>query len=77
MKYQLLNEKTNNIPVALNLELQELKMLHNACIDIISKNPEMIGYKKVKNKLYRSILEIEQINQNTMLLNSLYEYFGG
>lgn len=77
MKYQLLNEKTNKIPVALNLELQELKMLHNACLDIISQHPEMIGYKKVKNKLYRSILEIEQINQNAMLFNFIYDYFGG
>lgn len=51
MKHILLDSKTNENSIDLNLDLQDIKILYNACIDILDKHPEMISYKKVARKL--------------------------
>jgi hypothetical protein len=40
----------------MTLYLQDVKILHNACIDILNECPEMIGYRRVAEKL-RMVIE--------------------
>ena len=51
MKSRKLNSKTDQNSVNITLDLGEIKILHNACVDILNDYPEMIGYKRVRNKL--------------------------
>jgi hypothetical protein len=37
--------------VDLTLTLGDLKILHNACVDIVNRHPEMIGYQRLIVKL--------------------------
>lgn len=60
MEYKQLNADTNYDYVDMTLYLQDVKMLYNACVDIINKNPEMIGYKKTAEKLLMVIEENEK-----------------
>ena len=56
MEHILLNSETNHNYVDMTLYLQDVKILHNACVDILSKHPEMIGYRNVMEKL-RMVIE--------------------
>jgi hypothetical protein len=60
MEHQLLNPETNYDYVSMSLYLQDVKMLYNACVDIINEHPEMIGYKKTAEKLLMVIQENEK-----------------
>lgn len=48
--------KEDNTNVMLNLNIGELKILYNACVDILNEHPEMIGYRGVAEKLEQVIL---------------------
>ena len=60
MKPILLNQKNNYNYVDMTLYLQDVKILYNACIDIINEYPEMIGYKNVAKKLEMVIKEYDK-----------------
>jgi hypothetical protein len=52
----LLDPNTNYDYVDMTLYLQDVKILHNACVDILNECPEMIGYRRVAEKL-RMVIE--------------------
>jgi hypothetical protein len=60
MKHILLNQKNNYDYVDMTLYLQDVKILYNACIDIINEHPEMIGYENVAKKLEMVIKEYDK-----------------
>jgi len=59
MEHILLNSETNYKNVDMTLYLQDVKILYNACIDILNRHPEMIGYRQVAEKLRLVIQESE------------------
>lgn len=59
MKHKLLDNKTDYDYVDMTLYLQDVKILYNACVDIINRHPEMIGYKRTAEKLLMVIEEKE------------------
>jgi hypothetical protein len=60
MKHKQLNNKTDYDYVDMTLYLQDVKILYNACVDIINQYPEMIGYKRTAEKLLLVIEESEK-----------------
>ena len=44
-------QEENNLKVDLTLTLVEIKILHNACVDVVNEFPDMVGYKKLLDKL--------------------------
>jgi hypothetical protein len=46
-----LDPQTNKQYVDMTLYLEDVKILYNACVDILNKHPEMIGYKRTADKL--------------------------
>jgi len=60
MQYTSLKIPEDQREINLKLEISDLKILHNACIDILREYPEMIGYHMVQIKLN----EIIKSNQN-------------
>jgi hypothetical protein len=60
MEHILLNQKNNYDYVDMTLYLQDVKILYNACIDIINEHPEMIGYENVAKKLEMVIKEYDK-----------------
>ena len=60
MQYISLKIPQDQREINLKLEISYLKILHNACIDILREYPEMIGYQRVQIKLN----EIIKSNQN-------------
>ena len=63
MEYRLLNSETNYELVDMTLYLQDVTILHNACVDILNECPEMLGYRKVMEKLALVIDEFDTINK--------------
>jgi hypothetical protein len=61
MTYHYLDPQTNLDSCEVTLNLQEVKMLHNACVDIVSRHPSMIGYAEVAVKLSNFIIEAEGV----------------
>jgi hypothetical protein len=59
MKHKLLNHETNYEYVDMTLYLQDVKMLYNACVDIINQQPMMLGYVETAKKLLMVIEEQE------------------
>jgi hypothetical protein len=51
MEYHKLDPDTDHLPVELHLILQDIKVLHNACVDITNQYPEMVGYERIREKL--------------------------
>jgi|LakMenEpi03Aug12_release.lakeMendotaPanAssembly.Ray.scaffolds.fasta_scaffold861638_2 hypothetical protein len=51
MNYISLKIPQDEHEINLKLEVSDLKILHNACVDILREYPEMIGYQRVQNKL--------------------------
>jgi hypothetical protein len=60
MEHIKLNLKNNYDYVDMTLYLQDVKILYNACIDIINEHPEMIGYENVAKKLEMVIKEYDK-----------------
>lgn len=51
MEHILLNRETDYEWCEMVLNLQDVKILYNACVDILNRHPEMIGYERVAQKL--------------------------
>ena len=51
MNYTSLKIPQDEREINLKLEVSDLKILHNACVDILREYPEMIGYQRVQIKL--------------------------
>ena len=60
MKHKLLNNKTDYDYVDMTLYLQDVKILYNACVDIINEQPMMLGYVETAKKLLLVIEESEK-----------------
>jgi hypothetical protein len=75
MKHILLDPKTNKEYVDLTLYVEDVKILYNACVDILNEYPEMIGYKRTAKKLKMVLNDHEaQITNNPyMICNELEE----
>lgn len=58
--YTTLVNNTNDVPVSLKLTLGQIKILHNACVDILIDYPDMIGYAEVQTKLQEIIFDVEK-----------------
>lgn len=58
--YIPLTSNSNNVQVSLTLTLGQIKILHNACIDILNKYPEMIGYQEVQKNLNQVIIDVSK-----------------
>ena len=43
--------------VDMELSMVDIKILHNACVDILNEFPDMIGYDDVRKKLAKIILD--------------------
>jgi hypothetical protein len=59
MKHIKLDPQTNNQYVDMTLYLEDVKILYNACVDILNQHPEMIGYQRTAQKLQMVIQEQE------------------
>ena len=55
MKTMKINSKTDDTKVKLNLSLIELKVLYNACVDILDRAPEMLSYRKAADSLKEAL----------------------
>jgi hypothetical protein len=51
MKHILLDATTNKNYVDVTLYVEDIKILYNACVDILNEHPEMIGYERTAKKL--------------------------
>jgi hypothetical protein len=51
MNYISLKIPQDEREINIKLEMVDLKILHNACVDILRELPEMIGYHRVQIKL--------------------------
>ena len=60
MEHILLNRLEDNTNVKVNLKLGEIKILYNACVDILNRHPEMIGYREVAVRLEQTIRNIQE-----------------
>lgn len=58
--YTTLVNNTNDVPVSLKLTLGQIKILNNACVDVLNDYPEMIGYAEVQSKLKEIIFDVEK-----------------
>jgi hypothetical protein len=58
--YTTLVNNTNDVPVSLKLTLGQIKILHNACVDVLKDYPEMLGYSEVQTKLKEIIFDVEK-----------------
>ena len=59
MKHILIKFETDYKNVDLTLHLSDVKILYNACVDILNDTPEMISYGQVAEKLRLVIQESE------------------
>ena len=64
MEHKLLNNKTDYDYVDMTLYLQDVKILYNACVDILNRQPMMLGYKQTAEKLLMIIEEQENLKTN-------------
>ena len=56
MNYLHLTKGDDQKNLNVTLTMGEIKILHNACIDILHEHKEMIGYDKVRQSLEDIIL---------------------
>jgi len=55
MNYILLKKGDETKKVKMELTMTDLKILHNACVDVVRELPEMISYKIVMTELEQII----------------------
>jgi hypothetical protein len=68
MKHILLDSKTNKNYVDITLYVEDIKILYNACVDILNEHPEMIGYRLTLGKLKIILDNQQEIQDNPYLL---------
>ena len=66
MKTMKINSKTDDTKVKLNLSLIELKVLYNACVDILDRAPEMLSYRKAADSLKDALSTHNRKTDNKM-----------
>ena len=66
MKHKQLDPDTNHEYVDMTLYLMDVKILHNACVDILREFPEMEGYRQVMIKLAMVIEDAEFSIENDL-----------
>lgn len=69
MKYHHLEPAPSTLDqryVGLGLQLKDLKILYNTCVDVLDRNPEMISYGIIMVKL-GMIIDTEIENHNATL----------
>jgi len=64
MQYTSLKIPQDEREINLKLEMADLKILHNACVDILREYPEMIGYHRVQIKLNEIIKSKENATKS-------------
>ena len=64
MNYQHLRKEDNTKNVSIVLTMEEIKILHNACVDILNLHPEMVSYQKAQESLEDIILYNENSLKN-------------
>jgi hypothetical protein len=64
MNYISLKIPQDEREINIKLEMVDLKILHNACVDILRELPEMIGYHRVQIKLNEIIKTNQHENNN-------------
>lgn len=55
MKHIKIDVKTDYSIISLKLPIMDLKILYNACIDIINEHPSMSGYTDTAIKLKEAL----------------------
>jgi hypothetical protein len=63
MDYQLLKAGDEKLNLAITLTMAEVKILHNACVDLLRETPEMISYQAVMEEL-QEIIDYQQYKLN-------------
>ncbi len=58
--YIPLTSNSNDVQVNLTLTLGQIKILHNACIDILNEYPEIISYQEVQKNLNEIIIDVSK-----------------
>jgi len=64
MKYTSLKLPQDEREISIRLEMADLKILHNACVDILRELPEMIGYHRIQVKLNEIIKSNENVTKS-------------
>jgi len=64
MQYTSLKLPQDECEINLKLQIAELKILHNACVDILREYPEMIGYHRLQIKLNEIIKLKENVTKS-------------
>jgi len=64
MNYISLKIPQDEREINLKLEISDLKILHNACVDILREYPEMIGYHRIQVKLNEIIKSKENVTKS-------------
>jgi len=64
MNYTSLKIPQDEREINLKLEMADLKILHNACVDILREYPEMIGYHRAEIKLNEIIKSKENATKS-------------
>jgi hypothetical protein len=60
MQYTSLKIPQDEREINVKLKIADLKILHNACVDILKEYPEMIGYHRIQIKL-NEIIKSKQL----------------
>ena len=71
MEYRKLDPQTDYTYVDMTLYLQDVKVLYNACMDITAQYPEMIGYKKIMDKLVLVIDEFDNTENKQYICKTM------
>lgn len=56
MEYQLLTAGDEKLNIPVTLTMAEIKILHNACVDVLRDCPNVIAYKATLEELQEIIL---------------------
>ena len=64
MNYISLKIPQDEREINIKLEMSDLKILHNACVDILREYPEMVGYHRVQIKLNEIIKSKENATKS-------------
>lgn len=65
MEYQLIKKQDITQKVKITLSMGMLKILHNACLDILHEHPEAIVYNAALEELQEIILNQENKQNET------------
>jgi hypothetical protein len=70
MKHIKIDFENDKVETTLKLPLEELKMLYNACVDILNDHPNMTGYRRTATKL-RAVIDGESFEDGGHQKNNI------